>query len=293
MVAAWTYFALSGPPDAGFRGFGYDIDGLCTCPDRPSCRNALDGAPNCDEPGTGRDNQLGSLVSLLIQYGALDEKGLNDDLANGRYGVILRIDHYNGLANDSRVSVALYDAVSVGDGGPPRNDGLDEWTVDQNSTQGAGVVPFFVDQEGYVAGGVLVASLPRFELRAMTAPEHVTMPFEMTDVHLTAELRVGGGQVDIDQGLLAGRMSLASLQEIANIRGLCNNDEQIAKLAVTACQLADIAVDPTHDKTGDLACDGYSTAIFFKAVHSKIAKTPVTREAGVGRCDGGAPVVCR
>src|SRR5262249_42589189 len=155
--------------------------------------------------------------------------------AAGRYGIILRVDHYNGLANDAKVSVALYDAVSVGDGGTPTQDGSDEWIIDDVSTEGPSgtVVPHFSDDNAYVTDGVLVAAFPRFELRASTPPDQQIMPFGLTALPLTAEMRGG----EATRGILAGRMSLASLYNIASIRGICAGSSPVQNLIVTACQL--------------------------------------------------------
>jgi hypothetical protein len=293
VLFAWTSLGLAPPTDAGAGTFGYDIDGVCTCPDRGSCKNPLAGSKACDEPGTGRDNNFGQLVALLVQYGAIDEKGINQNVVDGKYGIVLRIDGYNGLANDTKVSVGIYDANGVAGGGAPKNDGNDDWIIDTNSIQGpTGFIPAFLDQNAYVAGGVLVASFPRFELRLSTHPDDLLMEFDVTGVHLTAHLTGPKGQVDVDRGVLAGRISLATLESVATVRGICTSVATQA-LEQTACALLDVASDYSHDKAADLPCDALSAALAFTAVHTKLPTQPAAdRALAPSMCDGGVSPHC-
>src|SRR5687767_1679992 len=55
LYGAASYLHFLDRPDAAPLGF--DLDGLCTCPDRAACRStkaAREGP--CDPPGTGIDN---------------------------------------------------------------------------------------------------------------------------------------------------------------------------------------------------------------------------------------------
>src|SRR5262249_4332418 len=153
---------------------------------------------------------------------------------------------------------------------------------DDVSTEGPSgtVVPHFSDDNAYVTDGVLVAAFPRFELRASTPPDQQIMPFGLTDLHLTAEMRGG----EATRGILAGRMSLASLYNIASTRGIGAGSSPVQTLIVPACQLADVAGDPSHDQAGDRVCDGSSAAISFTAAPAKLPRVAVPREAGVGTC---------
>lgn len=172
-----TYFvALSSlglqTADGGPDPEGYDLDGTCTCDERPGAREG--GAPSCTIPSTatsklcdpgnrGIDNELGVAATRLVDQARM--LGLNVDLTNaftqqyadeaqcGKRAVILAITGYNGERDDFLVGASLLDSYGIrspqdggarspieagcgnSDDGPPfpaKYDGTDGWSLPKN-----------------------------------------------------------------------------------------------------------------------------------------------------------------
>src|SRR6185437_7391727 len=90
-------------------------------------------------------------------------------LVQGRYGVVIQVDGWNGLPDDDSVEVSVHTSPGLSGGAAPAWNGGDAWLV-YPDVEPDGSRRFAVDHApGYVAGGVLVvddraagASLFRF-----------------------------------------------------------------------------------------------------------------------------------
>lgn len=148
---------------------GLDLDRTCTCCE---CRSLYEACPRpdfavgeapCDGPA-GIDNAFAGLfASIPGQVGSAE---LNADVLAGLWTILVEIDGYNGLADDDRVSIALYTTAGhkADTAAPPTMpawDGSDVWMRRVDSTDGGGA-PVVRTLEGYVRGGVLVGELDGF-----------------------------------------------------------------------------------------------------------------------------------
>ncbi len=151
---ALSEFHLVAKADGGaLRGF--DLDGVCTCDDRPAA--AHDGGGSCTgpvkcDPDGGIDN--GSTEVFNRFAGTVPDfdkaANINNHIALGEQDTLILISDYNGRANDKSVNVGvvvsngIYDAGGCGtadpEGGPPPYPagfcGSDTWTVDPKGVIG-------------------------------------------------------------------------------------------------------------------------------------------------------------
>ncbi len=218
---------------------GYDLDRSCTCPDTPSCKSTK---PQCDDEA-GRDNVGGIQLDTFSKFAtAFTPDNLNDRLATGIYGFLLRIRNWNGAPNDTSVEVSLY--VSKGtelvpadagttDGGKsdagdagksdagtpdagfvrvvPKFDGNDTFTVAKSSLLGGVAPPYIplpdaVDTTAYVKDGVLVASGTTIKVELSTNNAGLNyLEMNLTGVTVSAKLVQVSGHWELQDGVIAGR----------------------------------------------------------------------------------------
>ena len=262
------------------RPQGYDLDGLCTCPEAPACAGAKRGEP-CDPANTGVDNAGDGLFRTLSQQGlSLDDTGLRTGIQKGQYGVIVRLSGYDGERNDPEVKVAVLNAVGVnGDGGMPREDGNDQWLADDESLLD-GRFPTYFSSKAYVRDGVLVAELLRLilRLRVPTGGGNYTLvELDLRNSHLVARLgaRVGKG-IALSEGRIAGRVPVGALLNQAMRSGACRDSPIYEALKPTVCAARDLPLDPSKDGR-DLPCDSLSAAVGFTSGPAALAPASGTR----------------
>ena len=163
-------------PDAGGVDPGFDLDGVCTCEARPgtahdggeSCTRPKGSSPACDSDGGG-DNNLGNLFEQFGSFYPL-AKVLGEQIDKGRANILLQIGDYNGHANDSSVTVALFASQGIRAQGcasstfdsafgtwAPGWCGDDAWTITSDSVIGGTYKAPVVVGQGYVKDWVLVA----------------------------------------------------------------------------------------------------------------------------------------
>jgi hypothetical protein len=279
--------------DAG-QGVGFDLDGLCTCPDPESCRGS---AQHCDGPG-GRDNKGNAALLLVDQYFALAPKigDVNTRIAKGKLTYLFQIDQYNGGPNDPSVAVSAYVSTGLvidgfGNVTTPKWDGNDAWAVDPDTTLGSRMLDDggyayqaqYITALAYVTNGTLVAPLTHYPLGIGVGR------LDVTDFALVAtispEHRV--------EGQLVGRVATKGALELlaaltAPPDGGCDQGAGYKTLHDELCQTADIMSDPARDRT-NAACNALSIAIPFVALPAKLgapfAASPVRFcEGGVEDC---------
>jgi hypothetical protein len=272
---------------------GFDLDDTCTCPGPPSCR-AIGAQQQCDGEG-GTDDGAGVLFErfALLAPGSFSDDALNAPSSNGLGTLLMRVRGYNGGQNDKQVIVTVYvssgiQGIQYQEGGaltPPKNDGTDVWTVDPSSLLGGATVdggascegndnvcvPLFVDTEGYVTNGVLVARID-FPIAVGAGSSRLVMKIS-GGVTTAPLIRNDGGTYRVDDGQLAGRWNTADvLTAISNIQdplavghNLCLDSGTYANIKELACKASDITTQPAMDNMG-LPCDALSIAIGLSAV---------------------------
>ncbi len=274
----------------------YDLNDRCVCPagipGKGTC--AKDAAPTCDDPVSGADN---SASDLFRSFALFDKVSLSDveatkAIERGEFSILVRIDEYNGGANDGRVSVSLYSALrvdrdgGVADGGPvaPTFASDERWVADRTFLVGApATAPKFFDSKAYVTDGTLVAAFPEIEL-AIVMARLGRVRFSSTDVHLIIQLGEGGSPKSAQ---LVGRVRMRSILDVGGILGWCPGMPQYIAVA-EACKSAD--VNAASDDTGEAPCDALSSAFQFVLVPTQRPETFDVGTFAVSRCD--ADIAC-
>jgi hypothetical protein len=269
----------------------YDLNQRCVCPGgvRGQGTCAREAGVFCDDPRTGADNQLAALFRNFTKFddqaSFLRDTEVIASIASGNFNLLVRIDDYNGTADDPQVTVALYNALRVDrDGGAPM-DGSTEagppiptfapderWVVERKSLKPApSVAPLFFDSNAYVANGVLVALFPEFELGAMLK-RIGRFRFRSTDVRVI--LTLPGDRTKPARGSLTGRISTREVLQIGGRVGWCPGGLEFVPL-VDICRTADL--NSQGDDKGAAPCDAISTNAQLDLVPTQL---PVTFEEG-------------
>ncbi len=300
LVFAVRAFVFDGP-EAGPPPptLGYDLDGLCTCPDPEACTNST---PHCDGPG-GRDNSGAALLHTFETLSSGDlfsQQVIDDGLDGGQYGMLLRVRNYNGAANDTSVEVSAYiaDGVAGADGGPttPAWNGQDSWIVDKSSVFGAGpqIIPLHYDAQGYVAGGVLVGSFDYPLPLGFSTIDRLDVV--LTHGFVTGTLTKAGNAYRIDDGLAGGRWAIAdTLQQLAYVHDPANTNDYLCpatatygQLKMVLCPALDLTVDPKAPSSA--SCDAISLVLGFSAQSARLGsildvpRTTTCADAGPYGC---------
>ncbi len=251
---------------------GYDLDDVCTCTDDagPSCVGASpQPSTYCDAPG-GVDDQaakLFQLIELPVGSGSFGSAYFSAKANEGAWSLLVRLDGYSGMPDDPAVQVSLYDSAGLL---APKWQGADAWPVTPGSVfVDAGVVsPRFTSSGAYVAGSVLVATLPTCVLTLRGGGvDQITI--QLSAGVLTGKLVQMGGAWSLEDGVLAARWSLTDVfRSLSSYRD--NNGQPICTNATTysiakgvICSDADILVDGTQPKSA--ACDALSFGLGFTA----------------------------
>jgi hypothetical protein len=306
--------------------FGYDLDGVCTCPGPPSCAQPKGAPISCDDDAggnTGRDNTDIDLFRGLGDTASTGTTQIDDGLRSGQYGLVLVIDNYNGQPNDPRVAVSYYVSNGVNrtsDGGIPVPDfmGDDLWTIDPNSLQDRGQDPTsiqscahnprcqsaFFDDQAYVTNYFVVAHFNQLTVAfgdrsflggATMALSNAVVVGELQPVSLPV-----GFSYELLGGTIAGRwptkallQTLATIPDPATDGGfLCGHDNVLLSnydiLKTVVCEAADISQNQANDNTG-AACDAVSVGMTFTAGPAQLGAVFAVPPAPAGCSDGGFP----
>jgi hypothetical protein len=278
--------------------FGYDLDGLCTCPGPPDCVSAM---TTCDQAG-GIDNAGGALFRQFYQLGGgslFSQDAVNSQIAAGQATLLLRIRQYNGTPNDTQVELALYvsDGTPVGDGGaptPPSWDGKDVWTQDLDSLV-VGTNPKYVDPNAYVSGGVLVGMPPHYVV-PLPLDAYDLMNVDLSVGIVTGNLAKGANGWSIAGGILDGRWdasallaSLAYVHDPQNTNAyLCPSTNSYMGLKGLLCPALDITTGGAAPHTQ--TCDAISLGLGFTAEAAVFGNK--TMSSTTTTCPDGGPDHC-
>ncbi len=245
----------AGPPPS----IGFDIDGLCTCPAPKPCAPPVATAKQCDDDA-GRDNSLSKILQTFAESssGVFNQKTYNDAIDQGLNSLVLRVSGYNGGANDTKVTVAVFvsnGTMPTADGGappPPTWNGTDVFTLDQGSVigpvSGATATPEYFDINAYVTNHVLVAHVD-FPLRIVGTGTFGALTVSITGAVLVGELKPEGAAFRLDNAVLAGRWATtniaAALAELPDMNGgfTCPGTQTFMQVKPLLCNGADIFTD--------------------------------------------------
>lgn len=251
---------------------GYDLDNMCTCFEDAgeTCSTKL-SQPRCDGPG-GIDNAASELFQLIVDnlgpgYFGSDYYSTAADM--GQWSLLIRLSGYNGKPDDPDVTVALF--VSSGfEGTLPVWDGTDAWPISADTVGPAGDTtdPVYVSNGAYVAGGVLVATLPSAEFRFSGSAS--TIGVRLVGGVLSGKVLVEPAGTRIQDGLIAARWTEKDVfAALSTFRGqgglkLCNDGGFIYNAVKSrVCSARDILTDPVQPASAP--CDALSFGIGFDA----------------------------
>jgi hypothetical protein len=270
------------PPRAGFN-----LDGLQTCPDEP-CSMRSGRVPVC-EAGCNVDNAATPLFQTFAQLtnGRFNQDAFNTELTKGTWGIIFRIRHYNGGANDSQVEVSVFDSNGTMGGVAPRWDGNDIWTLDSSEVlaqSGVDANPAYIQIDAYVADHILVAQIDR-PIRLYGGSVLGTLVFQTFGTYIVGTLTPDRpGTFRIDDGMFAGRWPTkyiaAGLEAVPDpvVDGgyLCPSSTSYPIIARVICRGADITAE-LRTQNAATTCDAVSFGNGFTASAGLMG--PVTTRA--------------
>lgn len=297
---ALTTLDFNASPDAGATTIGFNLDGVCTCPQAESCHPA-DAAPqHCD----GKDGLDNSGAALIRQFssanGFFDQNYINQQIAAGIFGAVIRVRGYNGKANDTKVEVAVFvsngtDGIQIGKPIAPKRDGSDKWTLDPTSLKGGALpdggapVALYVDSNAYVSNGFLVGTL-NFPLSIGAGNGEGLVTIELSGSVLAAKLEPSGSSFKA-KGTIAGRWPtrklLTTLQVLhdpldsTKTQFLCGPNVTYQVLKTRVCDFADI--------TGNLLEDGKNAPCDSLSIGFGFESGPATFAGTWPKPDGGTP----
>jgi hypothetical protein len=286
---------------------GFDLDGRCTCDERPGAPGGSTCAPRgprakiCDDLG-GRDNAGARILQnrLPDRPGSSFDVGYTAAAAAGTSGLLFAVSEYDGRPDDPAVRVEAFDSpgldpaagcgkADAGDGGPPRPawDGCDAWRIGESYVQGG--VASTGTREAWVSAGRLHARFPSLRLRVDRT--YVTL----VDVRVTATIVAASpeGPSRLVGGVLAGAaradellVAFGELRTFADGGALCTSPA-FASLVQDTCETLDLALRPSADRP-EAPCDAASLVLSFESVaalRGAVSKDAVVasscREAGI------------
>lgn len=296
---------------------GFDLDGTCTCDDRPNtahggaetCTHAF---PSCDFDA-GIDNGMKKLVDAFGSFYDLSSVA-KTTLSKGRSNLLVELAGYNGKANDADVSVAFYASDGITQPTCPTSEkdpftetytpgwcGDDVWTIRPESVV-AGVPT--VTARGYVHDWQLVVrpsgsvGLPFNDTTPLVVPGPIVAgklvplgeDLKPRDPSLTPTGRAAR-LWELD-GLLGGRVPAQNLLAVIGSLHLPSGDGGIVQvcqqasyptIATAICNGTDIAMLPARDNVSS-RCSAVSLGLPFVALPAQKGATYV-RPRGKGTCD--------
>ena len=275
-----------------WRRFGLDLDGMNTksIGDAAECI-AANGNPPLDGD-KGIDNAFGqyvlptvvSLISCLEDNIALNQ-------GSGRGTVLLRLRHWNGTPNDSKVDVAVLSAVDgtslddvsglvwggaegstlmlpeTSEGAPdPAWDGEDYFFVDPSSLVAGNLErPEVWKTDAYISQGRLVLPLDTAATFVfLTGPGSFSITL---NGFLLADISEDG-QI-LEKGMIAGRFPAGELVATLKPLGICNDAFRGSVVGLLTDNL-DLRVDPDVGSPED-ECTATGVAFSFQGIRARIA----------------------
>jgi hypothetical protein len=281
---------------------GYNLDGVCTCPDPESCVPHAVGTHSCDDVG-GIDNAGRNALQTVASQtnGLLDQTKFNVQIGLGTWTYIVRIRHYDGLADDDQIEAALFRSAGTASQSTPAWDGMDTWTLDSTTIAGGTGVdafPSYIDVSAYVRNHVFVAHIDQLLLQTYGGAGLGTLAFDMRDVTITGTLSPERGSFRVDDGVIAGRWPVKDLaRTVAAVPDplhpdggfLCTGSQGFRILSQVICAKGDISVEAQSGPNAP--CDALSFAIAMTA-YPALMGAPATAPTPPTTCADAGDFVC-
>lgn len=251
--------------------YGLDLDGLCTSRTNPAAECL---GPLVEDGNDGVDNAYaesfrGALLTALPDLEAM----VTREHTAGRFAILVRIDGYNGTADDPQVQASVALTVcgvprSVGAGcmagAGPAWDGMDLFFAgDEAFVDGNEDMPRVVDDNAYVTGGRLYLRLPNYDNLVISDGTR-SLDVGLVDATLIVEL----GSVDQPgQAVITGRWGSSRILQAGQRLGFCPGDASDQLYLMFAQNAVDQSADLREAGAPDPAvpCDAVSMALAGRA----------------------------
>jgi hypothetical protein len=270
---------------------GFNLDRTCSSTvATSSCATTIDEATfdkyGKDKNETGLDNAGFALLGYLAQLGsAFAPASINERLADGEFGAVMRLSNWNGTNEDDDVLVEVFPSIGVWtpvDGGVPvaggkpaftasdlwRRDSRFQNVVDASRIKSAGA---------WVTGGRLVASFQSITI-ALSVPDD-PKPLDVTvqEGYVSGALVADGASFRLAGGVLGGRWRTADIlgqsrtiyvKDTAGLQNVVLCDPGAPTIVYGAikkevCDSRDLRSSSREDGQG-LSCDSFSVGIKFE-----------------------------
>jgi hypothetical protein len=273
--------------DVAWRGYGFDLDSLCTSEGDSASSNGTCKRPEMSKAGAMTDgdscvdNNFGSqLVPLIKGLDAATETKIVDGIKKGALTLVLRIDDLAASGADGSAPGAWFAAKSSS--GTAKLDGSDTWDVDPSSvadgdlgqplTRVNGSV-VIVDGKRIWRSTALELDLPAVFIAGATG----TVPMAGARVEIDLDAKTGnmGGYAlvsdvqTIVSGVLAGRM-------------ICPDNPLHGTIMNTVANSADMPAMLPHDPSQ--TCAAMSLGLGIELVPGIIAKVALPAKPTPSPC---------
>ena len=267
---------------------GFNLDRACSpSVATSSCSTKIDEATfdkyGKDKNAQGLDNSGYGLLAYLSYLGsAFAPVSINDRLAAGEYGIVVRLANWNGTSEDDDVIVEVFPAIGLWnhpDGGPltpgatPTFTANDQWRRDRRF-QNVVDASTIKSANAWVTGGKLVASFQRVTLPISVPDDTKPLDVIMQEGYLLGTIVPDGASYRIKDALVGGRWRTADMLNqvrsiyIKNTAGLKNVvlcDPNLAfdvygAVKKEVCDGRDIRGSSSDDGKS-LPCDSFSAGL--------------------------------
>lgn len=271
---------------------GFNLDRACSVDVSTStCKtNVLDATflrHVKDKSATGLDNASFSLIKYISTFSdLLSPSTINQGIADGKYGAVVRLTNWNGAADDSDVQIEVFPAIGL----RPREDPSasfgpdDRWELDTRFRVAPSIEASSLKSErAWVNGHTLVARFKEIYFPIIIDEDPKPFDIRLSDVILTATLTTAGGATSLTAGTVGGRWKTSDF--LGQVRTIYVEDanglrdttlcepEAVAQVLYGSvkkevCDARDIRSD--SNDTAQLGCDAVSAAM-------RVETYPVTK----------------
>jgi hypothetical protein len=283
--------------DLPWRRHGFDLDHKCTVSSSTNSCIIPDWAhgPNWG-PGDstdftgGRDNSLGRIIEQTsVRVPDFGTPRYNQQIERGAVSLLFKVDGYNGQKDDDQITVTLYTPAPLNAFSPstpiiPKWDGTDNWPIASSSLNNNDINdPKFIDKNGYVANGVLVAGIKQADLRlsiGIASNVVVELLLRFSNAFFVGELdKNAQGLWTLQAGEIGGIWNVNDLlhqldqfpDPVLNVQTLkepiCTNSGSYITFRRLICSQVDISASGTAPTN---LCDALSVGIGFTGIQAKV-----------------------
>lgn len=272
-----------------------NLDKRCTCPAEESCKRPVGSTPACDGL-QGSDNALAPVIGLLQSFKVVEQKTLNDNLLAGISGALIRVEKYNGKAEDPKVVVSVYGALGT-ETGKPKGTAEDRWRVDESALASPGtgsLVAKYRDTNAYVTGSRLVAFV-NFAFDIGGDPRQPPLRADLRDGYIVADLDPSSRLTGVITGRWPTSSVLGDIQTFPDpLLGsgtLCGDSGTFKTVKQIVCGAADITSASGVDGL-NRDCDALSVHVGFEATRASFGAVQARPDAGASSCGAGPAPSC-